>query len=140
MLYDYVINGNEESLEPAVKTLDAMYEGGIYDHIGGGFARYSVDEKWLVPHFEKMLYDNAQLMEAYLVGYQVTENPEYLKVIEQIFEWLNDEMIDPNGGFYSSMDADSEGVEGKYYVWTKSEIRKILPEKDAKIYLSLIHI
>ena len=134
LLYDYVINGNEESLEPAVKTLDAMYEGGIYDHIGGGFARYSVDEKWLVPHFEKMLYDNAQLMEAYLVGYQVTENPEYLKVIEQIFEWLNDEMIDPNGGFYSSMDADSEGVEGKYYVWTKSEIRKILPEKDAKIF------
>ena len=70
-------------------------------------------------------------MEAYLVGYQVTENPEYLKVIEQIFEWLNDEMIDPNGGFYSSMDADSEGVEGKYYVWTKSEIKNIL---------SLIHI
>ena len=134
LLYDYVINGNEESLEPAVKTLDAMYEGGIYDHIGGGFARYSVDEKWLVPHFEKMLYDNAQLMEAYLVGYQVTENPEYLKVIEQIFEWLNDEMIDPNGGFYSSMDADSEGVEGKYYVWTKSEIKNILPEKDAKIF------
>ncbi|MCS5644551.1 MAG: thioredoxin domain-containing protein [Candidatus Marinimicrobia bacterium] len=134
LLYDYVINGNEESLEPAVKTLDAMYEGGIYDHIGGGFARYSVDEKWLVPHFEKMLYDNAQLMEAYLVGYQVTENPEYLKVIEQIFEWLNDEMIDPNGGFYSSMDADSEGVEGKYYVWTKSEIKKILPEKEAKIF------
>jgi len=134
LLYDYVINGNEESLEPAVKTLDAMYEGGIYDHIGGGFARYSVDEKWLVPHFEKMLYDNAQLMEAYLVGYQVTENPEYLKIIEQIFEWLNDEMTDPNGGFYSSMDADSEGVEGKYYVWTKSEIKKILPEKDAKIF------
>ena len=108
-----------------------MYRGGIYDHIGGGFARYSVDEKWLVPHFEKMLYDNGQLMEAYLAGYQITKKEEYLEVISQIFEWLNDEMIDPEGGFYSSMDADSEGVEGKYYVWKRSEIEDILGNDDA---------
>ena len=134
LLNDYHNNGSEESLTSAVKTLDSMYQGGIYDHIGGGFARYSVDEKWLVPHFEKMLYDNGQLMEAYLAGYQITKKPEYLEVISQIFEWLNDEMIDPKGGFYSSMDADSEGVEGKYYVWKRSEIEKILGKEDADIF------
>ena len=134
LLIDYRINDSQESLNSAVKTLDSMYEGGIYDHIGGGFARYSVDEKWLVPHFEKMLYDNAQLMEAYLVGYQITHKSEYLTVISQIFEWLNDEMIDQGGGFYSSMDADSEGVEGKYYVWKQSEIEKILSKQDADIF------
>ena len=134
LLNDYHNNGSEESLTSAVKTLDSMYQGGIYDHIGGGFARYSVDEKWLVPHFEKMLYDNGQLMEAYLAGYQITKKPEYLEVISQIFEWLNDEMIDSKGGFYSSMDADSEGVEGKYYVWKRSEIEKILGKEDADIF------
>ena len=134
LLNDYHNNGSEESLTSAVKTLDSMYQGGIYDHIGGGFARYSVDEKWLVPHFEKMLYDNGQLMEAYLVGYQITKKPEYLEVISQIFEWLNDEMIDSKGGFYSSMDADSEGVEGKYYVWKRSEIVNILGKEDADIF------
>ena len=134
LLYDYLFNNSEDSLNPAVKTLDSMYKGGIFDHIGGGFARYSVDEKWLVPHFEKMLYDNAQLMESYLVGYQITKKSDYLNVINKIFEWLNDEMIDEAGGFYSSMDADSEGVEGKYYVWTKSEISGILSNKDADIF------
>ena len=134
LLNDYHNNGSEESLTSAVKTLDSMYQGGIYDHIGGGFARYSVDEKWLVPQFEKMLYDNGQLIEAYLVGYQITKKPEYLEVISQIFEWLNDEMIDSKGGFYSSMDADSEGVEGKYYVWKRSEIVNILGKEDADIF------
>ena len=134
LLNDYNVSGNQTSLYSAVKTLDSMYQGGIYDHIGGGFARYSVDEKWLVPHFEKMLYDNAQLMEAYLVGYQITKNEDYLTVISQILEWLKDEMIDKDGGFYSSMDADSEGVEGKYYVWKPEEIKEILSEKDAKIF------
>ena len=134
LLNDYNINDNQTSLYSAVKTLDSMFQGGIYDHVGGGFARYSVDEKWLVPHFEKMLYDNAQLMEAYLVGYQLTKNEDYLTVISQILEWLKDEMIDENGGFYSSMDADSEGVEGKYYVWNPEEIENVLSETDAKIF------
>ena len=140
LLNDYHSNGSEESLTSAVKTLDSMYQGGIYDHVGGGFARYSVDEKWLVPHFEKMLYDNGQLMEAYLVGYQITKKPEYLEVISQIFEWLNDEMIDSKGGFYSSMDADSEGGEGKYYVWKRSEIEKILGKEDADIFAQYFDI
>ena len=140
LLNDYHRNGSEESLTSAVKTLDSMYSGGIYDHIGGGFARYSVDEKWLVPHFEKMLYDNGQLMEAYLAGYQITKKPEYLEVISRIFEWLNDEMIDSKGGFYSSMDADSEGVEGKYYVWKRSEIEEILGKKDADIFAQYFDI
>ena len=134
LLNDYNVTGNQTSLYSAVKTLDSMFQGGIYDHVGGGFARYSVDEKWLVPHFEKMLYDNAQLMEAYLVGYQLTKNEDYLTVISQILEWLKDEMIDENGGFYSSMDADSEGVEGKYYVWKPEEIEEVLSETDAKIF------
>ncbi|MEC8671266.1 MAG: thioredoxin domain-containing protein [Candidatus Thermoplasmatota archaeon] len=134
LLNDYYVNDNQTSLYSAVKTLDSMFQGGIYDHVGGGFARYSVDEKWLVPHFEKMLYDNAQLMEAYLVGYQLTKNEDYLTVISQILEWLKDEMIDENGGFYSSMDADSEGVEGKYYVWKPEEIENVLSETDAKIF------
>ncbi len=134
LLNDYNVNDNQTSLYSAVKTLDSMFQGGIYDHVGGGFARYSVDEKWLVPHFEKMLYDNAQLMEAYLVGYQLTKNEDYLTVIAQILEWLKDEMIDENGGFYSSMDADSEGVEGKYYVWKPEEIEAVLSETDAKIF------
>ena len=134
LLNDYNVNDNQTSLYSAVKTLDSMFQGGIYDHVGGGFARYSVDEKWLVPHFEKMLYDNAQLMEAYLVGYQLTKNEDYLTVISQILEWLKDEMIDENGGFYSSMDADSEGVEGKYYVWNPEEIENVLSETDAKIF------
>ena len=140
LLNDYHNNGSEESLTSAVKTLDSMHRGGIYDHIGGGFARYSVDEKWLVPHFEKMLYDNGQLMEAYLAGYQITKKEEYLEVISQIFEWLNDEMIDPEGGFYSSMDADSEGVEGKYYVWKRSEIEDILGKDDADIFAQYFDI
>ena len=131
---DYHINGSEDSLNSAVKTLDSMYQGGIFDHIGGGFARYSVDEKWLVPHFEKMLYDNGPLMEAYLVGYQITKKPEYLDVISKIFEWLKDEMIDQDGGFYSSMDADSEGVEGKYYVWKQSEIKEVLTKEESDIF------
>jgi len=140
LLNDYHSNGSEESLTSAIKTLDSMYQGGIYDHVGGGFARYSVDEKWLVPHFEKMLYDNGQLMEAYLAGYQITKKPEYLEVISRIFEWLNDEMIDSKGGFYSSMDADSEGVEGKYYVWKRSEIEEILGKKDADIFAQYFDI
>lgn len=114
-------------------TLNEMAYGGIYDHIGGGFARYSVDDRWHVPHFEKMLYDNAQLMSLYSEAFTWNKNPEYKKVVDETFEWLQREMVSPEGGYYSALDADSEGVEGKFYVFTKSEIESILGE-DAALF------
>jgi uncharacterized protein YyaL (SSP411 family) len=107
-------------------TLDKMAGGGIYDHIGGGFARYSVDKYWHVPHFEKMLYDNAQLVSLYSKAYQFTKNELYKRVVYQTIEFVERELKSPDGAFYSSLDADSEGEEGKYYVWTKQEIDEIL--------------
>ncbi|MGE5423189.1 MAG: thioredoxin domain-containing protein, partial [Ignavibacteriales bacterium] len=118
--------GQKTALKMVDKTLQAMYRGGIYDHIGGGFARYSTDEKWLVPHFEKMLYDNALLALAYLDGYQVLDEPIYRTVAEEIFQYVLRDMTSPEGGFYSAEDADSEGVEGKFYVWTPDEVKQIL--------------
>jgi hypothetical protein len=108
------------------RTLDAMAAGGIYDHIGGGFARYSTDERWLVPHFEKMLYDNALLARTYLEAYQVTKQISYRQVTTEVLEYILREMTDPAGGFYSATDADSEGVEGKFFVWTPAEIQAVL--------------
>ncbi|TWT81811.1 hypothetical protein CA13_32640 [Planctomycetes bacterium CA13] len=119
---------NRELAEAAELTLDRMAGGGIRDHIGGGFARYSVDAKWLVPHFEKMLYDNALLAQVYVRAYQVTRNERHATVACEILDYLDREMTDPSGGFHCSEDADSEGVEGKYYVWTPEEVKQILGE------------
>ena len=116
--------------EMAGKTLDSMYRGGMFDHIGGGFCRYSTDRYWLVPHFEKMLYDNALLAMAYLIGYEKTGKTLYRTVADRIFIWLEREMAAPDGGFYSSQDADSEGTEGKYYTFTPHELKLLLGETD----------
>lgn len=122
------------ALEIVLKTLDRMGRGGICDQLGGGFHRYSTDEYWLVPHFEKMLYDQALLAIAYAETYQATGNSFIADILKGIFTYVLRDMTSPEGGFYSAEDADSEGVEGKYYVWTPDEISKILGEKDAKTF------
>lgn len=126
--------GNREALDCAVLTLDRMANGGIYDHLGGGFHRYSTDAKWLVPHFEKMLYDNALLTPAYLEAYQATGNPEYARVARDTLDYVLREMTQPEGGFYSTQDADSEGEEGKFFVWTADEIDRALGLEDARLF------
>ncbi len=120
------VTENPDALRMVTETLDAMARGGIYDQIGGGFHRYSVDDGWVVPHFEKMLYDNAQLARVYLHAWQVTDNPLFRAVAEETFDYVLREMTDPLGGFYATQSAESEGEEGKFFVWTTEEIDAIL--------------
>ncbi|HET6457927.1 MAG TPA: thioredoxin domain-containing protein, partial [Nitrosopumilaceae archaeon] len=127
------LSGIARFQEFVFKTLNKMANGGIYDHLGGGFHRYSTDSRWLVPHFEKMLYDNALLPIVYAEAYQITKDPRYLEVVNQTLQYVLREMTSSDGGFYSAQDADSEGEEGKFYVWRKNEIQEILG-KDTDIF------
>jgi len=128
LLREYIRIGDQNALRMAELTLEKMAVGGMYDHLGGGFARYSTDERWLVPHFEKMLYDNALLARVYLHAWQITHKPLYRQVVEETLDYILRELTHPEGGFYSSQDADSEGVEGKFYVWSRQEVEALLGE------------
>ncbi len=127
-------------LEMIEKTLQSMRQGGIFDHIGYGFHRYSVDEKWFAPHFEKMLYDQALLAMAYTEAFQVTGKPLYAQVAREIFTYVLRDMTAPEGAFYSAEDADSEGEEGRFYLWTPNEVREILEEESAELFCSFYDI
>ena len=128
---------NEDATAVVMTTLDKMMEGGIYDQLEGGFARYSTDDKWLVPHFEKMLYDNGQLVSLYAQAYAWSGKKEYLDVVKQTLNFVDEYWSDPSGGFYSSYDADSEGEEGKYYVWTAAELKELIPnDTDRELFFA----
>jgi len=133
LLYHH-LTGEDDALKAVEVTLDNIAQGGIYDHAGGGFARYSVDGDWHVPHFEKMLYDNGQLVSLYSHAYQLTKKPLYKKAVYETLAWVEREMTSPENGFYSSLDADSEGEEGKFYVWKADEIKKLLGN-DAQLFM-----
>jgi uncharacterized protein YyaL (SSP411 family) len=136
--YGYLA-GHQEAINHALFTLHHIAAGGIYDHIGGGFARYAVDEKWFVPHFEKMLYDNAQLIELYSEAWMISGEERFREVVAETITWLQREMHHPNGGFFSAIDADSEGTEGKFYTWTYREIAEALGS-EAPNWLSFFHV
>src|SRR2546423_8171320 len=131
LLRSHVRTGQATALEMALQTLRAMAAGGMYDQLGGGFHRYSVDERWLGPHFEKMLYDNALLPRAYLDAWQLTGDAGFRRVAEDTLAFVQRELLSPDGGFYSSLDADSEGEEGRFYVWTPHELELALGVDDA---------
>ncbi|MEX6690449.1 thioredoxin domain-containing protein [Danxiaibacter flavus] len=139
LLQYYYYSNDQDALQHVNLSLDKMIQGGIYDHIGGGFARYSTDEKWLAPHFEKMLYDNALLLSVLSEAYQLTGNSTYRSVIDQTIEYTEREMLSPEGGFYSALDADSEGVEGKYYTWSWQEIHNVLGD-EAELFCNVYDI
>jgi uncharacterized protein YyaL (SSP411 family) len=140
LLRTYHRTGRPQALEIVSHTCRKMAEGGIYDQLGGGFHRYSTDARWLVPHFEKMLYDNALLSRLYLHYYQLTQEDWARGIAEGILDYVVREMTDPAGGFYSTQDADSEGVEGKFFVWTIDEVKSVLGEEDAKLFSSYYNI
>jgi uncharacterized protein len=130
----------ERALQMAELTLDKMGRGGIYDQVGGGFHRYAVDAIWLVPHFEKMLYDNAQLTHAYTIAHQLTDEPFYRTIATETIDYVLREMTSPEGGFYSTQDADTEGHEGRFYVWTPSELRDVLGDDDGNRVAELLGV
>jgi len=133
LLRGYRRTGNGSLLSAVTLALESMAKGGIYDQLGGGFHRYSVDERWLVPHFEKMLYDNAQLLHLYAEAQQLAPNALWSKVVEETVEYVRREMTDPEGGFYATQDADSEGQEGKFFVWTRQQVGEALPPRLAEL-------
>jgi uncharacterized protein YyaL (SSP411 family) len=130
----------ERYLEMVTHTLTKMAQGGIYDHLGGGFHRYSVDAKWLVPHFEKMLYDNAQLVRIYAQAYTATHEPLFKSVVDETVSYLLREMLYSEGGFYATQDADSEGEEGKFFVWTTAEINRLIGEENGEIFCRIYDV
>ncbi len=141
--YHTTVTGDEEepsALDMVAQTLRRMAHGGIYDHLGGGFARYSVDARWLVPHFEKMLYDNAQLARVYLHVWQLTEDPLFERIARETLDYLLREMRDEAGGLYAAQDADSEGIEGKFFVWTVEEIDAILGSDDGQLFRTVFGV
>lgn len=139
MHYSY-LESDSRPMFIAEKTLEMMYRGGIYDHLGGGFSRYSVDEQWLVPHFEKMLYDNALLAESYCDAWKATKRPLYKKVCCETLDYVLKHLTSSEGGFYSAEDADSEGEEGKFYTWTIDEIEKVLGEEDGELFCQVFGV
>jgi uncharacterized protein YyaL (SSP411 family) len=140
LLRTYVRTGDNEALEMVEHTTEKMAHGGIYDQLGGGFHRYSTDSKWLVPHFEKMLYDNALLSRLYLHYYQVSQSSLARETAEGILDYVLREMTDPAGGFYSTQDADSEGHEGKFFVWDIDEIKSVLGEAESPAFTSYYNV
>ena len=140
LLQYYYLTGDEEILQIVNVTLTSMAQGGIYDHLGGGFARYTTDSKWLVPHFEKMLYDNAQLISLYSHAYKITGKEEYASITKESIGFVERELSNGNGGYYSSINADSNGEEGKYYVWTTDEVKQYLDSEEADLFLDFYNI
>ncbi len=140
LLREHARTGDQHALHMVTHTLDKMARGGIYDHLGGGFARYSTDEQWLAPHFEKMLYDNALLSTVYLEAFQVTGNSEYATIARETMDYILERMTSPDGPFYATEDADSEGVEGKFYVWSLDEIQQVLGSERAVEFVSIYDV